>query len=83
MATPKAYIPAARFAARKTKPRPSYRAATLRPRAEPEQIALQGYEWPFPETIVRGRIVRNIYDPWLATAARLIPAAIGLFSLFL
>lgn len=82
MATPKSYIPAARYAARKTKPRPSYAKPGLR-RLEPDQIALQGHPWPFPETIHQGRLLRNRYEPRLATAARLIPAALGLLSLFI
>lgn len=80
MSTPKQYVPAAAYVARKTKPRAKYPARPAK-RAQPDQTALNGYEWPFPESAVRGRLVRNQYVPALARAKHLVPAALALLFL--
>lgn len=62
--TPKGTKAPARFAARKTKPRPAYEASPA-PRTDAEQENLLAHPWPFPETAVRGRLVRNRFSPRL------------------
>lgn len=64
---PKAALPAARLAARKTRQRPPYaapQAPVIQP-LQPTRERRMEHPWPFPETAIKGTLVRNRFSPGL------------------